>query len=181
MTVRKLPGCIVLGLLASLTAHAALYGGEHSIGGVYHGLVMRFALAAALALVALVAAFAWIESGNSSEGSVLAARLRERLPGFVGILAAAAMWYAGIEAMEPHHAGASGIALIVALAAASYAALFGARAVAGALARAVITIFRASSSPRQPLWHRRQPGRLVPRRSFLTRRRFARPPPIAFA
>jgi hypothetical protein len=181
MTLRKVPGGIALGLFASLAAHAALYGGEHAIGGAYHALLMQIALAAAMGFIALVGAVAWTQSGNATDGSVLAARLRERLPGFGSVVAAAAACYVGVEAIEPHHAGAPGITLLVTLAAASYAALRLARAITDAFARAVIAISRTSFSPRVPAWRRRPRGRLIPRRSFLARRHFARPPPIAFA
>lgn len=178
---RKVPGCLALGLFASLTAHAALWGREHVVGGGYHGLLMRIALAAALGFLALVGAVAWTQSGNSTDGSVLAVRLRERLPGIGSVIAAAATWYVGVEALEPHHAGTPGIAQLVALVAASYVALRLAHAITGVFARGAIAIFRTSFSLREPAWRRRPRGRLISRRSFLTRRRFARPPPIAFA
>lgn len=181
MTLRKVPGCLALGLFAALTAHAALYGGTHAIGGTYHALLMQIALAATLGFVALLGALAWTQSGSSSDGSVLAARLRERLPGVGSVIAAAAAWYVGVETVEPHHAGVPGIALLAALAAASYAALRLAHAITDAFARVAIAIFRTLFSPRALVWRRRPHGRLIPRRSFLTRRRFARPPPIAFA
>ena len=181
VALRKVPGCLALSLSASLAAHAALYGGEHAIGGAYHALLVQIALAAALGFIALVGALAWAQSGNSTDGSVLAARLRERLPGIGSVIAAASAWYAGVEAVEPHHAAVPGIALLAALALASYATLCLAHAITDAFARAVIAISRTSFSPRAPAWNRRSSGHLIPRRSFLTRRRFARPPPITFA
>lgn len=181
VTPRKIPGCLALGLLASLAAHAALYRGGHAIGGTYHAQLLQVALVAALGFVTAVGALAWIQSGNSTDGSVLATRLRERLPGFGSVVAAAATWYACVEAVEPHHAGVPGIALLAALGAASYAALRLAHAITDAFASVVIAVSRRVFSPRAPAWHRRARGRLIVRRSFLTRRRFARPPPIALA
>lgn len=178
VTLRKLPGGLMLGLFASLAAHAALYGGEHSVGGTYHALLIQIALTAALGFVGLLGALAWSQSGNATDGSVLAARLRERLPGVGTIIGAAAVWYAGIETIEPHHAGVPAIALLAALAAASYVALRLAHAITDAFARAAIAISRTSFSPRAPAWCRRPRGRPIVRRSFLTRRLFARPPPI---
>ena len=67
VALRKVPGCLALGLSASLAAHAALYGGEHAIGGAYHALLVQIALAAALGFIALVGALAWAQSGNRSE------------------------------------------------------------------------------------------------------------------
>jgi hypothetical protein len=181
MALRKVPGGLALGLLASLGAHAALYGGQHAVGGAYHALVVQIALAAAVAFVALIGAVASIQAGSSTDGSILAARLRERLPGFGSVVAAAAIWYAGVEAVEPHHAGAPAIALLAALAAASYAALRLAHLISNALACVVIAIARTSFSPRTPAWRRRPRGRVIAGRSFLARSWFARPPPIAFA
>lgn len=181
MTLQKVPGGLALGLFAALAAHAALYGGEHAIGGGYHGVLMQITLLAALGFVALIGALAWTQSGCSTEGSVLAARLRERLPGFGSLMAAAAAWHVGVEALEPHHAGVPGIALLAALAMASYAALRVARAIIHVFARAAIAMFRTSFSLRALAWRRRRRERPIPRRSFLTRRYFARPPPIAFA
>lgn len=181
MTLRKVPGSLALGLVATLAAHGALYGGQHDAGGAYHALLMQISAAAALGFVALVGALAWTQSGSSSDGSILAARLRERLPSMASVLASAAMWYAGIEAIEPHHAGAAAIALLVILAAASYAVLRLAHAITDAFACAVMAVVRTLFSPRAPVWRRRPRGRLISRHSFLARRRFARPPPIAFA
>ena len=181
MTLRKIPGSLALGLLASLAAHTALFGGGHAVGGAYHALLLQIASSAALGFVALMGALAWTQSGSWMDGSVLAARLRERLPGVGSVVVSASAWYAGVEAIEPHHVGASGILLLAALAAASYAVLLLARALTKTLARAVIAIFSTSFSPRAPVWRRRPRGRLTARRSFLARRLFARPPPVAFA
>jgi hypothetical protein len=71
-------------------------------------------------------------------------------------LAAASVWYAGVETVGPHHAGVPAIALLAAFALASYAALFLAHAITDAFARAVIAISRASFSPRTPAWNRRK-------------------------
>ncbi len=45
VTLRKAPGALALGLLASLAAHAPLYGGGHAMGGTYHALILQAALA----------------------------------------------------------------------------------------------------------------------------------------
>ena len=181
VTLRKIPGGLALGLLASLAAHVALYGGDHAVGGAYHAALLQVALEVAVGFVALVGAVAWTQSGSSVDGSVLAARLRERLPGVEIVVASAAAWYVGVEAIEPHHISAPAIALLAALAAASYAVSRLAHAITDAFARAAIAIFCTSFSPRAPTWRRRPRGRLIPRQSFLARRRFARPPPVAFA
>lgn len=181
VTLRKAPSCLALGLFASLIAHAALYGGEHAIAGGYHTLLTRVVTVAALGFFALLGALVWTQSGSTTDGSVLAARLRDRLPGTGCVMASAAAWYGGVEALEPHHAGAPAIALLGSLAVASYVALRLARTVTDVVARAAIAIVHTRFSLRSPAWRRRLRERLIPLRPFSTRRRFARPPPLALA
>ncbi len=181
VTLRKIPAGLALGLLASLTAHVALYGRQHAVGGAYHALLMQISAAAALAFIALLGAVAWRQSRHLAGSRALAASLRERLPGLGTVVTSAAAWYAGVEAIEPHHAGASGFALVAALAAASYAVLRLARAMADAFAHAAIAISRTSFSPRVPAWQRRPRERVIARHSLQARHRFARPPPVAVA
>jgi hypothetical protein len=167
-----------LGLLASLPAHAVLYRGEHAMGGPYHTLLIQTAVALSVSLLAFFGALAW--SGSSAaDGSVLAARLRDRLPAAPWILPAAALWYAAVEAVEPQHIPASPVVALVVLAVASWIVVFLARGLVGTLARAAIALLRHSFSPRLPSWNRRthlQPKR---RRAPRAYRRFVRPPPIA--
>lgn len=181
MTMRKIPGGLALGLVASLAAHVILYGEQHVVGGAYHALLIQVSAAAALGFVAMIGALAWTQSASLSDGSILAARLRERLPGMGSVVASAVVWYVGIEAIEPHHAGAHGVALLAILAATSYIVLRLAHAVTDAVASAAMVILRTAFLPRSPMWRRRPRRRLISRQSSLARRRFARPPPIAFA
>jgi hypothetical protein len=178
VTLRKVPGALALGLLASLTAHAALYGNGHAMGGLYHALILQAALVGALGLLLFFGALA-LSASRTAQGSVLAARLRERLPSFIGVLLGATAWYVAAEAIEPHHVDSSPIAAIAALALAAWLVRLVARGIAAALAHAVIAVFRASFSPRTPAWERRSRPRPIRRRPIWTRRRFARPPPIA--
>ena len=179
MILRQVPGALALGLLASLAAHASLYGGEHTMGGAYHALILQAAVAATLSLTLIFGALALAESDGAAVGSVLAARLRERLPTRAGILPATAVWYAAAEAVEPHHAGALPIAVLVALIVATWLVLRLAQALINALAGAVIAILRTPFTPRTPLWNRRPRSRPMLRRTHCVRRLFARPPPIA--
>jgi hypothetical protein len=179
VTLRKVPGALALGLLASLAAHAALFGGEHAMGGAYHALILQAALTGALSLALFFGALAWTESGGAAIGSVLAARLRERLPTLAAILSATAVWYGAAEAVEPHHAGALPIAVLGALALAAWLVLRLAQAFIAAVAGVIIAILRASFSSRTPLWNRRPRPRPLLRRTYCVRRLFARPPPIA--
>jgi hypothetical protein len=179
VTLRKVPGALALGLLASLAAHAALFGGEHAMGGTYHALLVQAALGTAVSLLVFFGALAWTESANAAQGTVLAVRLRERLPGLASTAAATLLWYSAAETIEPHHAGASPLAAALILVAAAWLVLRLAGATVDVLSGAVIAILRLSFAPRTPWWRRRSAARPLARRPLLTRRRFARPPPVA--
>jgi hypothetical protein len=148
------------------------------MGGAYHSLVVQVAITCSVSLLAFFAALAWGAS-CAADGSVLAARLRDRLPGLLWILPAAAFWYAAAEAIEPHHIPASPVVVLVSLAAAAWLVLRLARGVVGALARAAIAMLRAAFSPRAPSWSRRPHLQPIRRPALRAYRRFVRPPPIA--
>ncbi|MFZ0032070.1 MAG: hypothetical protein WAK84_09370 [Candidatus Cybelea sp.] len=177
MTLRKVPGVLALGLLASLGAHAVVYRGEHAMGGPYHFLVVQGAVAFSVTLLAFFGALAW-SGRRAADGSVLAVRLRDQLPSWFWILPAAAVWYGVAETIEPHHAPASSVVVVASLAAAACVVLRLARGIVRALARAIIAVSSDSFSPRTPHWLRHRGLRLTPRRLLWARRRFARPPPI---
>ncbi|MGA7356346.1 MAG: hypothetical protein WA431_08225 [Candidatus Cybelea sp.] len=179
MTLRKVPGALALGLLASLAAHAALFGGTHVMGGAYAGLLAQAASAGCFGLVLCFAALAWSGSRLTAEGTILAARLRERLPGAPALFTCASLWYMAAEAVEPHHAGVAPAVAVITLAVAAWLSLRLARAVVGALALAAIAIQKTTFTPRTPSWKRRLRLRPIRRRAPLAHRRFARPPPIA--
>jgi len=179
VTLLKVPGMVALGLLASLAVHAALFGGSHAMGGEYHALLVQAALTGALTLLGFFGVLAWSGSRGVTEGSVLAGRLRERLPGFGTILLSTLFWYAAAEAFEPHHAAASPLPLLLALAAISWLAQRLARAAVDTIADAVIAILRTPFSSRTPTWSRRPRLRPTIRRTHWARRHFARPPPNA--
>jgi hypothetical protein len=178
VTLRKVPGALALGLLASLAAHGALYHGEHAMGGAYHSLLVQAAVALSVGLLAFFGALAWSSTGVA-DGSILAARLRDRLPSLFWILPAAAFWYAAAEAIEPNHLPASPLVVLVSLAAAAWVVLVLVRGIVGALARAAIAMLRAAFSPRAPSWGRRPHPKPIRRRPLRTYRRFTLPPPIA--
>src|SRR5579863_1414946 len=179
VTLRKVPGAVTLGLLASLAAHVGLYGGSHAMGGSYHDLLLQVALAGLLGLVAFFGALAWGAAGATTDGTVLAARLRDRLPDGRAVLLSAGLWFVTAESDEPGHAGAPLALCLGALIAVSYVVAWLARAITGAVARAVLAVTRTPFSPRTPSWQRRARMPVAPRRILLTHRRFARPPPIA--
>lgn len=177
VTLRKVPGALALGLLASLAAHGALYRGEHAMGGAYHPLLVQAAGALSVSLLAFFGALAW--SGTVvADGSVLAARLRDRLPNFFWILPVTAFWYAAAETIEPNHHPASPVVVLISLGAAAWVVLRLARCIVGALARAAIALLRAAFSPRAPSWSRRPHLQPIRRRPLRAYRRFVRPPPV---
>lgn len=181
MTLRKVPGALALGLLASLAAHAALFGGAHAMGGAYHGLLVQVALAGGLGIALFFGGLAWNNSHGVTDGSVLAARLRERLPSALGMLTATALWYSAAETFEPHHAAVPPGAAIGALAVAGWLVLRIARFFADAIADAVIGVLRAAFTHRTPTWKKRSRSRPIARHAPRVHRRFARPPPIAMS
>lgn len=179
MTLRKVPGALVLGLLASLVAHAALYGAEHAMAGGYHALLVQAAIAGAIGFLMTFGAIAWSAAGSIPDGSVLAARLTERLPDFAVVGATAAGWLALAEAVEPHHASAPAVVMVACLVLASWLVQRFARSIVEALASLAIAISRPAFTPRTPSWTRHRPASPLARRAPCARRRFARPPPTA--
>ena len=180
VTLRKLSGGLVLGLLAALAAHTALYGGQHAQGGAYHDVLIQIASALALGFIGIFCALAWSQAASRTDGSIIATRLRERLPGISSVILSAAAWYAGVEATEPQHAAASLLAVCMVLMVAAFGVLRLAHAVTDAVARVAIAIFRARFSALEASWQRPS-ARLILHQSLLTHFRFARPPPIVLA
>ncbi len=181
MTLRGIPGALVLGLLASLVAHSALYGGGHAMGGPYHSWFLELGLAGCLGLLASIAALAWTGSRAAADGSVLASRLCERLPGGWAVFAAAGLWFALGERVEARHADPNAVVTALVLAVAVWAVWAVARWCVRLLAGAAIAIGRPAFAQRSPHWVRCAAPAPIARRSPLLRRRFARPPPVANA
>ena len=100
---RQLPGLAILGLLASLIAHAASYGGNHELGGAYHATLELLALVGAGAFAASIGAFAWLGARRYAEGSILAAALRPLVPSPGALAVSAGLWFGLIESLEPEH------------------------------------------------------------------------------
>jgi len=179
VTVRGIPGALALGLLASLIAHAALYGRDHAMGGAYHDILIQLASAGAGGFMALLGALIWTGWRRAADGSVLAARLTSRLPGLAPLAAGTGFWFAVGERIEPRHADAGFVLTVAVVVAAAWAVLALARRGVRLLAGAIIAILRSPFAQRAPGWIRRPRPAPIARRSPLLRRRFARPPPIA--
>lgn len=148
------------------------------MGGGYHAALIQTALAGALGLLLFFGLLAVSGTNAAVNGSVLAARLIDRLPGYGSLCVAAGAWYAVAECLEPHHAAASLLAVPLSLAAASWLVALLSRGVVAVLADAAIVAWRAAFSPRTPVWSARSHSLRPTRRILWTRRRFARPPPV---
>jgi hypothetical protein len=151
------------------------------MGGNYHAGLVQVAIAAVLGLLFGLTALAWSAAGHTPDGTILAARLNERLPGLAALAAATAFWFAIAEAVEPHHAGAAAFVTVVALLVAACVVRQIAVAAVALLARIVFAIARLIFTPRAQLSTRRPATPAPFRRILRGRRRFARPPPIALA
>jgi hypothetical protein len=179
--LRKVPGALALGLLASLVAHGGLYGGGHSMGGDYHALLVQLALAGGLTLAGFFGLLACDGARAAVNGSVLAARLATRLPGFGALFASATAWYAAAELVEgQHHAAIPWLAIPVALAATSWLLQRLARFTLAVLAGAIVAVAGTNFAPRTPSWSRFTTHTTPVRPMLWVRRRFARPPPIGY-
>jgi hypothetical protein len=175
----RAPGAFILGLLASLVAHAAIFGGGHAMGGAYHGALLQLAVAGSLGMGVAFAALVWGGAGHVTDGSILAARLGERLPALPAILGATSIWFALSERIEPAHAAASLPLTLLSLVASAVLLRVIARYALSLLVGAAFAIGRAPFSRRAPAWARRAQTTPIMHRSPLLRRHFARPPPIA--
>jgi hypothetical protein len=149
------------------------------MGGAYHSVLLEVAAAGVVSLLVALSALAWSGAGFTTDGSVLAARLNERLPGVAALTAAAAFWFGIAEAIEPHHAGAAPLAIVLALAAVAWVVRQIAIFAVSYIARVVFAIARLAFSTRVPSWARRPETPAPRRRRFGGRRLFVRPPPIA--
>ena len=178
MILGRAPGALVLGLVAALLGHAALFGGDHAIGGAYHSLLLQTAAAAGFGFAGALGALLWSGARFAADGSVLARRISARLPGLPMVAASAALWFTLGERLEPPHAATPLIFTLV--------ALFFAAALVVGIARGLMrwiaqVVFAATRPPiaaalRQALRDTSEPVLL--RRQDATGRRFARPPPI---
>jgi hypothetical protein len=177
MKLREFPGALALGLLASLGAHTALYGGSHEMGGAFHSELVTVAVAALGGLLVAFGALAWTGSRHAADGSVLAARLTGRLPGLAPVLVATALCFAAGELLEPQHAAAALWPLVAAIVASGALLLLLARAAIKTLAQAIVAVSRPAYATRTPFWLRRAVPVFAVAPAPSLRRRFARPPP----
>jgi hypothetical protein len=176
MTLRRLPGALILGLLASIAAHAAV-SGDHAMGGAYHDLVVSTAFVAAASLVLVAGTLTWIHAGRLADGSILARALERLLPGLLPLIATTAGSYWMIESIEPVHRWTFAPLVAIAVVVAAWFVRSLTFALVRAIADFVVAIRRQSFAPRIPMWARPCAVPVVIQASPLLRRRFARPPP----
>lgn len=186
MNLRQLPGATVLGLVAALVAHAALFGGEHTWAGAYHSAFLQFTLAATAGLVAAAGALLWSGAQYTADGTVLAARLRPMLPGWGATAACAAGWYVLGERLETAHAAVPLVAIVGILLLAAWAALHFASAALRLLAGIVFAITTAlQCRARLPFdfarFDRYARNDEACDDNAAWSRRFSRPPPVRLA
>jgi hypothetical protein len=176
--LRQFPAVALLGLLASLAAHAASYGGSHEAGGAYHTALQLLAVAGVGAFVVSLAALAWLGVRRRADGSVLAASLRPLVPPVAALAISASAWFAVIESLEPSHAWhASFVLVALFLVAASVLINLAGRALVRAIAAFAVAIARAPFARRPVCYRRRFASCSSARRTLVVYRRFARPPP----
>jgi hypothetical protein len=178
VTMRRFPGAILLGLLASLAAHAAAFGDGHVAGGSFHDALVAGALAGLAGLLVAFGTWAWIGAGRQAEGSVLAARLESRLPGPLALAASAGVWLTLVESVEagPRHAEPLPV-LILSVAAAAALVYALAVGIVRLLAGIAVAIRRTPFVPRAPLRARRAHAFVFATTARRAGRRFVRPPP----
>jgi hypothetical protein len=168
-----------LGLIASLLAHAAGYGGGHAMGGSYHELLLVLSALALFAGVLAVGALAWAGAGRTREGSILAARIRTAVPSWPALAAAGASWLALAEHLEPRHQTVSPPLLLAAVALAAWLLLVLARGAISLLAAAAIALRRGRFAQRPLAWRIHACPAPAVSRILRAARRYARPPPTA--
>jgi hypothetical protein len=176
--LRQFPAVAILGLLASLAAHAASYGGDHQAGGAYHTTLLLLALAGVGGFVVSLGALAWIGARRQADGSILAAALRPLVPPVAALAVSASLWFLMIESLEPTHVWHASVALVtLLLVAASLLINLASRALVRAIAAIVVAIARAPFLRRPVCYRRRFAHRSSARRTCFVYRRFVRPPP----
>ncbi len=175
--LRKVPGALALGLLASLLGHTLLFGTDHAMGGEFHATLVILVFAAGTGLLTTFAALAWAGTSQTADGSVLGVRLNQRLPGLGAIFPTSVVFFAIGESLEPPHVDQGIITTLFVLLAASWVVSAIARAAVKTLAEFAIAIVRTRFAAREPIGIVFSELPVIVRRAPMTRRRFARPPP----
>lgn len=174
MAVRRLALTLPIGLAVAALAHSIRFGDEHAFGEEHHDWVtalLQFGLALlASAIVARTAAVL----GSCADGSIVAERLADLLPGrarpfplAAAVCAAATSIYVGIELLETEGDRNFTFALLT-IALFSCVAAFAIRALLGLIGRGTIALLRAVEMART---RAKRPSRLRERDARPTTRR----------
>lgn len=177
MTLRKLPGAAGLGLLAFVAAHAATFGGEHSVGGAYHGAILAAAIAAGVGFALAAIAVACAGRGMCADGSVLASRLSALLPSVWATIVFSAVWFALVEGGEGAHAVAALPFVIAVLLLACCAVHWCTRALLHFVGTIALVVAKLRFAARAHVWIIRAHETVRALSEPARMRRFARPPP----
>lgn len=185
VTLRQLPGATVLGLLAAIVAHGVLFGGSHAWGGAYHTALLLLAFAAVVGLTAGALALLWSGERCAADGTILAARLRELMPGWSAVAVSAAGWFMLGECLEVAHSGVPLLILVVILSASAWMvrsfASFALRALAGIVFAIALALHARCQSERLEGRSAPSPLRGYARDSVWRARLLRAPPMIANA
>jgi hypothetical protein len=174
----KIPGSLALGLLAAFAAHAAVYGGEHEMGGAFHAALVLLAIFSALGGVTAWLAVGWACGDRLGDGTIVAANLARVLPPAPAVFVSATAWFWLAESIEDGHADAPLAVLAIALAIASVLVAAAAKAALRAIAGIVFRPNARRFVAQTPFWDAASPAQLAIEPVAHIRRRFARPPPV---
>jgi hypothetical protein len=156
-----------------------IFGNSHAAGGSFHEVLLDGVLVATACFLVLLGALAWRAGPTVLNGSVLAGRIAKIIPGNVVLAGGAALWFTGIEALEPSHAGGSAVLTVVALIVAAALTGYAVRAIVRALAAVSFACSATAFVPLATVFVPRRPiGTAFLWRRLAAHRRFARPPPI---
>jgi hypothetical protein len=177
MTLRQLPGALILGLLASLIAHAVAFSDGHAQGGAYHNALTALAAFGGVGFL-LVAGYAAVATaGPYAQGSVIAARLSSLLPGNAAIGLSALGWFAATESLESAHTVAPLLLVAVLLALTTFAMGILAHVALRAIAALAIAIRDEAFAARRPVFARRAYVAVRAQHTYIARHAALRAPP----
>jgi hypothetical protein len=177
MQIRRLPGALGIGLLASLLAHAVSFGESHVQGGAFHAVFSWLGYAAILGFVMAGTVSAFGGAARCQSGSLLASRLSELVPGRAALLLSAIGWFVLGESLEPAHAPAPLALILAAILLVALALQAAARLLLRAIALVAVAIHSHRFAARRPRWVALQSqSALLPTAPHL-RRRACRAPP----
>lgn len=166
-----------LGVPATLVAHALSFGADHEVGGRFNGAVFSIAIVALAGFVLGCVAVAW-RGRTVADGSILACRLRGRLPATSSIFLSAAVLFAGCELLEPAHGFGNVLVIAGLLVACSWCVRATARVIASVIALATVAIESTRFDLRPVMWRAFYVGPVLLAISVPARFPFVRPPPV---